>query len=186
MAGPVRPEDGSFGDPFDPLRLGLQTFRLRWPKTARLLATEFKLSKKQSWSVAWRVRRHASLRRGRAIVLIAALATGLVTSPVLAVFAVLPLWEAFLSSTARGTGEAMVPIWAIGIGVVIAVVSVVAWVLYECIAIDRLMDRSIRDRWRDQICLWCAHDMDETPARGDRWAVCSECGMRSPGAVRSP
>lgn len=186
MAGPVRPESASIPQPIDPLGIGAITFPLRWPRTARLLTTEFQLSREQAWTVAWRVRRHRSLRRGRIALLATLLAVGLFVSPVIAVFGALPAWEAFLESTGRTAGSQHLPLWAAGFTAVIASAAMLVWVVYERLGMDRLIDRSIRECWRERVCLWCSQDMDEATPRGDRWAVCPECGMRSPVAVRSP
>jgi hypothetical protein len=184
MAGPVRPESGSMPEPLDPLRLGALFFTLRWPRTAHLLITEFQLSREQAWSVAWGTRRHKNLRGARFRLVAKLLGITLFVSPALAVFLVLPLWETFLTSTTRGAES--LPLWAAGFGGAIALVTLAAAAAFERYGADRLIDRSIRACWRDRICLWCAHDMDESTPHGDRWAVCPECGMRSPVAVRSP
>ncbi len=186
MAGPVRPEAGSIPEPFDPLRLGVTLFTLRWPRTARLLTTEFGLSREQAWSVAWRCRRHKSLWKGRLWLVARFLAVGLLLSPVAAVFGAMPAWEAFLAATERSAAAEQLPIWSAGLVAAIALAAAVAWVVYERYGMDRLIDASIRDRWRDQVCLWCSHDMEESVPHGDRWAICPECGMRSPVAVRTP
>ncbi|MEL7483826.1 MAG: hypothetical protein AAFN41_05660 [Planctomycetota bacterium] len=186
MAGPVRPESGSIPEPFDPLRLGVLTYPLRWPRTTRLLATEFHLSRDQAWTVAWRARRHRGLRRGRAWVIFKFIVVLIAGSPVVAVFGALPAWEAFLDSTGRAADVQALRLWAIAFGVTLATIVLIAWIIYERLGMDRLIDRSIRDRWRDRVCLWCSQDMDDAEPHGDRWAVCPECGMRSPVAVRTP
>lgn len=184
MAGPVRPESGSIPEPLDPLGIGALTFALRWPRTAHLLTTEFQLSREQAWSVAWAARRHKSLRAGRIRLIAKLLGVVLFVSPALAVFAVLPVWEAFLASTTRAAES--LPIWAAGFASIAAIASLLGIAAFERFGVDRLIDRSIRACWRDRLCLWCNHDMDESTPHGDRWAVCPECGMRSPVAVRSP
>lgn len=186
MAGPVRPESGSIPEPFDPLRFGALTYSLRWPRTARLLSTEFRLSRDQAWTVAWRARRHRGLRRGRAWVILKSLGMLVAASPIIAVFGALPAWEAFLDSTGRDADVHVLRFWAIGLGCTLAAGVAIGWVAYERLGMDRLIDRSIRDRWRDRVCLWCSQDMDDAEPHGDRWAVCPECGMRSPVAVRTP
>ncbi len=186
IAGPVRPESAVHPERTDLGGFGAFTFPTRWPRTHRLLTGEFQLSREQAWSVAWIARSHPGLWRRRLWLYVRASLVALLVSPAFVVFALIPLWEAFLASTIRTTDSDRLAAWFGGIAIAIALCVVLGWVLYERYAMDRLIDRAIRRCWRDRVCLWCGQDMDDATPGGDRWAVCPECGMRSPVAVRTP
>jgi DNA-directed RNA polymerase subunit RPC12/RpoP len=168
----------------DPLGLGRLTFPHRWPRTYALLAHAFELSPEQAWSVAWNARRHLALAPERRRVRLRIAAAALLAAPILTILVALPLAEAFIAD-AMINPDAPTN-WALRIAGGLAVIVSVAWTIYERLAEDRLIERGIRRCWRDQTCLWCARDMEGAQAQGDRWAVCPECGMRSPVAARSP
>jgi DNA-directed RNA polymerase subunit RPC12/RpoP len=184
-AGPVRPESAAFPARSDPGRLGALTFPIRWPRTCALLTGEFQLSRAQAWEVARTARHHRGLRAPRAGLFVRLALIALLISPAAVVFVALPLWTVFIASTIRDGDPSRLHTWYAAIAASVALAVLVGWALVERFGMDRLIDRRIRACWGERVCLWCGQDMDESAPSGDRWAVCPECGMRSPVAVRT-
>lgn len=182
--GPVRPEGAVFPETQDPLGMGRLTFPHRWPRTFALLTRVFELTHEQAWSVAWSARRHRAMSAQRRRLRLRIAAGVLIAAPIPALLFIPPLAEAFTADVLADPHAARA--WALRIAGVLSAILVGAWALYERVAEDRLIESGIRRCWRDQTCLWCARDMEGAQAHGDRWAVCPECGMRSPVAARAP
>ncbi|MEO1583756.1 MAG: hypothetical protein AAFR96_04185 [Planctomycetota bacterium] len=147
---------------------------------------EFRLSNTQAWTVAFRAHKSRGVASARMTSRLAWLGIAAAVSPAVVVFAAVPIVEAFIGSTTPRGGSGPMLAWAVGLSSLVAAAALSVWLAFERLVEDRLVDRQIRSCWRDQRCLWCDHDMQDASPAGDRWASCSECGMRSPVAVRTP
>jgi hypothetical protein len=186
LHGPVRPESAALPESRDVLGLGRLSMPLQWPATRRLLMRVFALTPAQAWSVAARVRTQAHLSPQRWRLRLRAGLLALVLLLPLLIFVPIA-HEAYFEAVLRRAAERGSTLGLdLAIGAGAGALAVVVWLLYERFGEDRLMERAIRASWRDQVCLWCRHDLEGVPAEGDRWGVCPECGMRSPVAARSP
>jgi len=171
--------------PLDPIGLGVLTFPLRRPNTRQLLETEFALTRKQAYALAVHAAGHKRVQREA---ILAALKFWLI-----AVFGVIVLstifgtvlyvqyqrWILTLKPSDPATMASVI------LGATFAGIGVGLWFAAERWIMDGIVDREIHRCWGDQECIWCGRDMAGCTVDRERWAMCPECGMRSPIGARA-
>ena len=171
--------------PFDPLRFGVLTFPMRRPKTRQLLEIEFSLTRKQAYALAVQAASHKRSQREAILAafrfwLIAAFGV-VVLSTIFgtALYVQYQRWILTLKPSDPATLASVL------LGITFAGIGIGLWFAAERWVMDSIVDREIRRCWGDQECIWCGRDMAGCTVDRERWAMCPECGMRSPIGARA-